>query len=286
MWRGIKRVGLALIAVFFALFLMAFYWIDFRTPTDQIGEKLNHLPYQHHTYQTQGVPIHYVETGDTSAQVILFIHGAPGDWSAFAGLMRDPILQQSAHLISVDRPGYGHSAFGKPITSIRKQAEVLMPLLERLGKPVILVGHSFGGPIAAQLAALSPERIRAQVLIAPAIDPNHERIFWLSYPVGEPWLRWTLPPVWQVANDEKLTHVSELRQLEPIWDILEVPTLFLHGEKDYLVPIENSYYGWERLQENDIQLDTLFLPEHNHLIPFTHPEIVRDALLPYLQPQN
>lgn len=280
MRRRARQLATGLFVLLFALLIMAFYWMDFRTPKSQIGQKLHGLPYQSRSLDYQGRSVHYVTTGDQGLTPVIFVHGAPGDWSAFAPLMRDEALRKETYLISVDRLGYGHSDFGNTETSIRRQAEALLPILDTLEQPAILVGHSFGGPIAAQMAALRPDKVRLQLLIAPALDPDYERILWVSYPADSPWLRWAVPPVWRVTNEEKLAHVAELKKMLPLWKQITTPTVLLHGRADYLVPIENSYFGHRQMKQAPV--DTIFPANLDHLIPFTHPEVVRKVLLDYL----
>ncbi|MCR6679307.1 alpha/beta hydrolase, partial [Escherichia marmotae] len=82
----------------------------------------------------------------------LFLHGTPGDWKAWAHFMADPELQKRATMISVDRAGFGASDPGRVAPLMADQARLLAPLLEGPGGPTLLVGHSLGGPIGAELA--------------------------------------------------------------------------------------------------------------------------------------
>ncbi|MGF1534806.1 MAG: alpha/beta fold hydrolase [Bernardetiaceae bacterium] len=260
---------------------MAFYWMDFRTAPEAITGKLKGFAHRSLHYTHAGRRVHYVQTGEDAAPPVVFVHGAPGDWSAFAEIMTDSTLQKNSCLVSVDRLGYGQSGFGQSEVSILKQAQSLLPVLDRLSGPALLVGHSFGGPIVAQMAALAPEKVAGLFLIAPAIDPAHEVVLWASYPADWPAFRWLMPPVWRVTNDEKLAHVAQLHQLEPIWAQLQTPTLFLHGQRDYLVPIENAYFGAKKMTQAPVQ--THFPKDLDHLIPFTHPQVVVHILHEYLQ---
>jgi hypothetical protein len=62
--------------------------------------------------------LHYVQTGDTSRQTIVFVHGSPGSYSAFIDFLSDSTLLASYCLVSVDRPGFGYSNFGLAEPSI------------------------------------------------------------------------------------------------------------------------------------------------------------------------
>ena len=61
--------------------------------------------------RVDGRSIHWVEVGDEAASPVLFIHGKPGNWQAYADYLNAPELA-GFHRIAVDRPGFGESAEG------------------------------------------------------------------------------------------------------------------------------------------------------------------------------
>ena len=75
--------------------------------------------------------------------------------------------------LAVDIPGFGGVHAPPPTAwSTADYAQALLPVLEQLPDPVVVLGHSFGGRIALQLAATRPELIRALVLTAfPSFVP-------------------------------------------------------------------------------------------------------------------
>ena len=124
--------------------------------------------------------VHFIEvTEDNSKPLIIFIHGSPGTWRAWIKYLKDPQLQRMAHMIAVDRPGYGGSGKGQVETSLVQQALDIAPLLDKAspGQRVLVVGHSFGGPVAARLAMDYGDKITDILILAGSIDPDQERTF-------------------------------------------------------------------------------------------------------------
>ncbi|MEM9673374.1 MAG: alpha/beta hydrolase [Bacteroidota bacterium] len=261
---------------------------QFRTSNEKLYQQFEAEPVslQIKEYQFEEHAIRYLETGSDDKPLVLFVHGAPGSADAFVDFLKDSVLTKNAHLISVDRPGYGYSGFGNTMVSIERQAAALKYLLEQnkaQPKP-ILVGHSFGGPIVARIAMDYPDLVGALILAAPAVDPANEKIWWVSYPADWKLFRWMVPRSWRVTNDEKLAHIEELKKMQPLWSKVIVPTTIIHGEKDKLVPIENAYFAQEQLVNAPVT--AVFEPEMNHLIPWNRPDLIKDAILGYLEEEN
>ena len=80
--------------------------------------------------------------------------------AAFAGL----------DAIALDLPGFGASPEPSETWGAAGYAEAVSPVLDDMADEVVVVGHSFGGRVAVQLAAHRPERVAALVLTgAPVV---------------------------------------------------------------------------------------------------------------------
>lgn len=79
------------------------------------------------------------------------------------------MLAQEARSVLVDRPGSGWSDAGPfPRTTAREVDEVLSALAAAgEAAPYVLVGHSFGGLLAANIARRRPDLLQAVVLLDP-----------------------------------------------------------------------------------------------------------------------
>lgn len=235
------------------------------------------------SYEVLERDIHYLEAGKNTAQMVLFVHGAPGSLSAFIDFMSDSTLAAKARLIAVDRPGYGYSGFGKAETSIEKQAAMLLPILKtnRSHKLPILVGHSYGGTVIARMAMDYPEYVSALVMAAPAIDPENEKFFWVNIPANSWAIRWMVPRSLKVANDEKLSHGEQLKLMLPYWEKIRAPTTIIHGKTDGLMPFANAEFGKKMLKNAPVEM--VVKEDMSHLIPWENPELIRHAVLKYLE---
>lgn len=222
-----------------------------------------------------------VSTGQTKNQTVIFIHGAPGSGDAFYEYLKDTSLLKKSRLITYDRPGYGYSGFGRAMTGIEEQSEILADLITRYDvRHVILVGHSYGAPIAVYATLLS-DRIDAVIMLAPAIDPEHEKYFWIGNLVRWKLTRWLVPRSWRVSADEKYTHEAELIKLKDRWKEVAVPVLCLQGNKDRLVPYENLAFCKKHF---DPQYFTgITLEEEDHFIPWTRKELVIEEIMKFLK---
>lgn len=116
------------------------------------------------TVQTRHVPVRYLEGG--TGPDLVFLHGAGGVTAD------DPFLAELAkthHVYAPLIPGYGDSEECPEIRDMLDFTLHTWDVVEALGlKDPVLVGHSMGGMIAAEMAALAPNDVSRLALIAPA----------------------------------------------------------------------------------------------------------------------
>ncbi|MFN3521653.1 MAG: alpha/beta fold hydrolase [Phenylobacterium sp.] len=116
------------------------------------------------TVQTRHVPVRYIEGG--AGQPLVFLHGAGGVTP------QDPFLAELArthHVYAPLIPGYGDSEECPEVRDMLDFTLHTWDVVEALGlKDPIFVGHSMGGMIAAEMAALAPNDVSRLALICPA----------------------------------------------------------------------------------------------------------------------
>jgi pimeloyl-ACP methyl ester carboxylesterase len=231
------------------------------------------------TQKVEGRNIHYATTGNDNLPTIVFIHGTPGSWDAFAGYMQDSLLLRQYRMVSIDRPGFGYSDFGNPEHLLR-QSELISPVLEKLnnGMPMYLAGHSLGGPLIIQLAADNPSLIAALVMIAGSVDPAEEKPEkWRPILFNTP-LNLLVPGAFRPSNKELWYLKKDLVQLQPEFANINCPVYFIHGAADTWVPPANIDYA-KKLLVNAKSIHELIIPGANHFIPWTKFTQIRDVLL-------
>lgn len=212
-----------------------------------------------------------IKTINDSEKAVLFIHGTPGSADAYYDYLADTLLVKEATLITYDRPGYGYSDYRNSLTSIKDQAEAIKKVIEKY-KEVYVVGHSYGGPIAACLA-LRSSNVQGVLLVAPAMYPHREKFTGMAK-LGDSFVgRLFSSKAMHVASEEKLAHEGSLRSLENEWGTLSCKMIHMHAKDDKIVPYENLNYVKETFTA--ASLDTISLNEGNHFLPWNNFERVR-----------
>lgn len=227
--------------------------------------------------------IRFAEVGEDGKPVIFMIHGAPGSLSGSSrSFLNDSSLVKKAKVVSVDRPGYGYSDFGKPVVSIEEQAALLKPVLERYKDAPrrILVGSSYGGAIIARLAADYPDLVDGLVFVSASVAPGEEKIYKISYPIRRKAFQWMVPTMFRVANAEKLSHKEHLLQLEPLLENITVPATIIHGTADKLIYPSNADFIREKL--TNATTETIIIPDMDHPLIWRRPDIVKEEILKHL----
>lgn len=222
--------------------------------------------------------IRYIEARvfNTELPTVIFVHGSPGSSQDFYEYIQDSTLYKKANLIVLDRLGYGYSEFGKTETSIAKQAAMIARFIKyKNAKKVILVGWSFGGAIVAKTAIIN-SNVSALLLLAPAVDPNHEKHFVLGYLAKWKATRWFVPKAFRVAEQEKLAHSAELELMLDDWSTLKIPVVHMHGDKDKLVPFENLAFSKKMISPK--YLTPIVVKDAGHLLPWKNYKLVKEQI--------
>ena len=122
-----------------------------------------------------GTRLRMIDTGRGTA--VVFIHGFGASLYSWRKTL-PPVLAAGYRVIAFDNRGFGFSdkpaprsggSGGEKLYTNAAYAQLVVALLDSLNLPsAVLVGHSMGGAIAAEVALRYPDRVRGLVLIDAA----------------------------------------------------------------------------------------------------------------------
>jgi pimeloyl-ACP methyl ester carboxylesterase len=116
---------------------------------------------------TGGNALEYEVRG--TGEPVVLVHGSHIA-DAFAPLLVEPVLTERYQLILYHRRGFAGSTHPDGPLSIVQQAADCRAFMRHLGVPrAHIVGHSYGGAIALQLALDAPEAVHSLALLEPAL---------------------------------------------------------------------------------------------------------------------
>ncbi|GAA2239306.1 alpha/beta hydrolase [Kitasatospora cystarginea] len=115
-----------------------------------------------------GYRMHVLVEGESATKpTVVWLPGGHASGHEFHRL--HAVLRETTRSVLVDRPGSGWSDVGPFPRTTATEAVELFTALERAGLdgPFVLVGHSFGGLLAANAARRRPELVAGLVLLDP-----------------------------------------------------------------------------------------------------------------------
>ncbi len=228
-----------------------------------------------------GLNVH-VERAGAGTPPLVLLHGFGA--STFTWNTVVPEMAEWSTVVAFDRPAFGLTE--RPLTweganpySMPVQAELTIGLLDAYGfKDAVLVGSSAGGTVAVETALAFPDRVRALVLVDPAIyrtasaprwllpilkTPQFDRIGpWLVRQAAESWGERGVSGAWHDTSKVTAEIWDGYRRpfLAENWDRalwafvlagapgnlperlreVELPVLVVTGDDDRLVPTADS----------------------------------------------
>ncbi len=117
--------------------------------------------------RVDGAELEYDDQG--SGEPVVLIHGSIIA-DAFAPLLKEPSLTEHYRVISYHRRGFAGSTHHSGPFTIRQQAADSSGVMKHLNLDrAHIVGHSYGGLVALQLALDAPPRVHSLSLLEPAL---------------------------------------------------------------------------------------------------------------------
>ncbi len=175
---------------------------------------------------------------DHPRRTFVFIHGFGGQTTQWQNQLE--YFSRDNRVIGLDLRGHGLSDKTAGRYTMAEMQEDLITALQVLAVvgPIVLVGHSFGGAIAAEFAAAYPERVESLVLIATAgefeLNPLYRTLLKLPLSVLRTFSPFTRNWLGAPPQVLKLFHDNTLAKWNG-WALLReltVPTLVVRGHRD------------------------------------------------------
>jgi pimeloyl-ACP methyl ester carboxylesterase len=225
---------------------------------------------------------------------IVLVHGAFAESSSWDAVI-DPLLEAGHPVIAAPNP----------LRSLATDAAAVADVVRAVDGPVVLAAHSYGGAVMSnvpadageivglvyanglapepgehsfQLAGMFPGSLLGEQTARPvprsdgttdlyvALDSFHD-IFCQDVPAPHA-ARMAITQ--RPATQEALTEPSGER---PLWR--EVPSRFVIGEKDHIIPAALQHYMAERAHARE----TLEIPGASHAITVSHPEAIAHQIM-------
>lgn len=233
---------------------------------------------EHETLQgTAGDLVVTVWPHPAPERVVVLAHGY-GEHLGRYQHVAELLVSRGAVVAGPDHVGHGRSAGERVvITDFDAVDEDLHRVVQHLrsrhpGLPVVLVGHSMGGMIGARYAQRHRDELAGLVLSGPVLGSWRSVTDLLDLPEipDDPLDVSTLsrdPQVGEVYSADDLVWHGPFQRptlqalktgLQTITDgpaLGDLPTLWLHGEDDQLVPLAESRVGVEALGLTDLDVE-------------------------------
>lgn len=236
-----------------------------------------------------GLRLSFLERGTAvvGEPSLVLLHGLMGCAATFQALLQE--LPEGRHVVALDLPGAGESERrGGQAVDLQSMASIVLHALAqlRIERPLLL-GHSHGGTVAMQCAAIAPGFVHSLVLLAPAHPYFREDRpiirFYLSLPgrmfaYSLPWFpRWV--QMFGLRRMSGPEHADTVARLKPYRDNLRTPGTMRHLLK-LLGTWSEDMKGLHRLLQTPLSQPTLIVwGDADRAVPVHSAEKLRKAFL-------
>lgn len=222
---------------------------------------------------TRGPIVVHVWEGESAHRIVLLAHGY-GEHSGRYGHVAGALVAGGGTVWSPDHQGHGLSGgdravivdFDEVVDDLHHVAS--MALGAHPGLPVVLIGHSMGGLVATRYAQRYGAELAGLVLSGPLIGRHEFAELLLGLPELpdiplDPTTLSRDPAVGEAYAADPLVYHGPFKRpmLEAMRNAFaaveagpgfgDLPTLYLHGEDDPLVPVQITRPAVERLRGSD-----------------------------------
>ncbi|MHC8407437.1 alpha/beta fold hydrolase [Pseudomonas sp. TMB3-21] len=223
---------------------------------------------------------------------VVLVHGAFADSSSWNGVVK-----------ILEKDGYPVIAAANPLRSLKGDAQSVADVLASIKTPVVLVGHSYGGPVITE-AAYGNANVKALVYVAAIAPEAGESTAELSgrFPGGT--LGPTLSAPVDLADGGKDLYIQQEKfheqfaadvpdadarlmaatqrpvtvaalneaSTEPAWKT--IPSWFVYGDADKNIPAQAQAFMAERAHAKQ----TVVVKGASHVVMVSNPKVVASLI--------
>ncbi len=205
------------------------------------------------------------ETFGDGSRASVLLHGIGMGRSVFADLA----AHLAGRVIGIDLPGFGEAPEPRQPLSMPEHADLVAGFLRESGESAVLViGHSMGCQVAAELAVRHPDLVAGLVLAGPTVDSAARSIRQQMMRLLRDLLGERPAVLWRGAREYlrggpnlwRKMRVTVDHPAEEVYAAVRAPTLVLRGEHDRMAP-----QAWcATLAETIPEARLAVIPDHGH----------------------
>ncbi len=260
-------------------------------------------------YFNEGKIFYRVNDFKLDRVTVVFVHGVSGSSSAWVEF--EKIFGDRYNILSLDLRGHGKSfKYSKSSDyNIKNFSEDIFGLLKSVGiQKCILVSHSYGTFIVLEFFAEHRDMVSGLVLLSPGLVTVKElparminkvlginKLFEL-FPIGkktgvhidyQKYLNsgdWNIKRTWaDIRNTTLRAYLYSIRQVcyfdrDDLWSKIEVPALIVHGRRDTIFPVKNSFQIKEKIKNSEL----VIIENSDHIIVLNNAKEVSEAISGFL----
>lgn len=228
---------------------------------------------------------------------LLILHGWGG--SSDSWLKVQEILSlRGVEVICPDLPGFGKSQMPIAIWGTENYADFILNFAKAVGlERFFLLGHSFGGGVAARFAAQFPEKIESLILCGSAIVRKRKLTFrqksarFLAK-IGRVFAKLSFAKrlIYRIAGSRDYFEAQGIMKevfkkitaedLTSFSASIKTPTLIIWGQNDKVLPVNDAFLLNKMIPDSEIEI----IPGAKHGPQFTHPERLSEIILNFINP--
>jgi len=241
--------------------------------------------------ETSGVKVYYQIFGQGTP--LLLLHGWGSNSERWQVVAEE--LAKEYKVIVPDMPGFGRSDALSYPWKMNNYVKWIEDFVKALGlKEYYLMGHSFGGALAAKLAINHPQEVRKLFLVSSAsvrkktakktIFKNLSKIAKLfdSIP-GYNFFRKAFYKFIIRNSDYPYVDLSMIEtyknviaeDLSQFTGFIKVPTVIIWGDKDTYTPIEDARFMEQKIHGSKL----IIIPGAGHILNREYPEVLAKKIL-------